>query len=40
VLKFKKKDIEVTVFPDGRSIISGTTDLAKAKTIFSQYVGD
>jgi molybdopterin/thiamine biosynthesis adenylyltransferase len=40
VLKFNKKGIELTVFPDGRTIISGTTDLAKAKTIFSQYVGD
>lgn len=40
VLKFKKRGVELTVFPDGRTIISGTTDLAKAKTIFSQYVGD
>jgi len=40
VLKFKKRDVELTVFPDGRTIISGTTDLVRAKTIFSQYVGD
>ena len=40
VLKFKKRGVELTIFPDGRTIISGTTDLAKAKTIFSQYVGD
>lgn len=40
VLKFKAKGIELTVFPDGRTIVGGTTDLAKAKTIFSKYVGD
>jgi len=40
VLKFKKKDVELTVFSDGRTIVSGTTDLSKAKTLFSQYVGD
>ncbi len=40
VLKFRAKGVELTVFPDGRTIIGGTTDLAKAKTIFSKYVGD
>ena len=40
VLKFKAKGIELTVFPDGRTIVGGTTDLAKAKTVFSKYVGD
>ena len=40
VLKFRTKGIELTVFPDGRTIVGGTTDLAKAKTIFSKYVGD
>jgi len=40
ILKFKKRDIELTVFPDGRTIVQGTTDIARAKTVFSQYVGD
>ena len=40
VLKFKTKGIDLTVFPDGRTIVGGTTDLAKAKTVFSKYVGD
>ena len=40
VLKFKTKGVELTVFPDGRTIVGGTTDLTKAKTIFSKYVGD
>ena len=40
VLKFKAKGVEMTIFPDGRTIVGGTTDLAKAKTLFSKYVGD
>ena len=40
VLKFKAKGVDLTVFPDGRTIIGGTTDLSKAKTIFSKYIGD
>ena len=40
VLKFRAKGIDITVFPDGRTIVGGTTDLSKAKTIFSKYVGD
>ena len=40
VLKFRAKGVELTVFPDGRTIVGGTTDLAKAKTVFSKYVGD
>lgn len=40
VLKFRAKDAELTVFPDGRTIVAGTTDLSKAKTIYSRYIGD
>jgi adenylyltransferase/sulfurtransferase len=40
LLKFSTKSEEITVFPDGRTIVGGTTDLSKAKTIFSKYVGD
>jgi molybdopterin-synthase adenylyltransferase len=40
LLRFNSKGIELTVFPDGRTIVGGTTDLAKAKTIFSKYIGD
>ena len=40
LLRFKTKAAEITVFPDGRTIVGGTTDLAKAKTIYSKYVGD
>ena len=40
LLRFRTKTTEITIFPDGRTIVGGTTDLAKAKTIFSKYVGD
>jgi len=40
VLKFKTKGVELTVFPDGRTIVGGTTDISRAKTVFSKYVGD
>jgi adenylyltransferase/sulfurtransferase len=40
VLRFKTVGVDITVFRDGRTIIGGTTDLSKAKTIFSKYVGD
>lgn len=29
----------IKLFPDGRAIISGTTDEAKAKSIYSEYIG-
>jgi molybdopterin/thiamine biosynthesis adenylyltransferase len=40
LLKFDAKDVELTIFPDGRTIVGGTTDLAKARSTFSKYVGD
>lgn len=40
VLRFKTVGVDITVFRDGRTIVGGTTDLSKAKTIFSKYVGD
>lgn len=30
---------EIKLFPDGRAIIKGTSDTAKAKSIYSEYVG-
>ena len=29
----------LTVFADGRAIVSGTTDAAVAKSLYSRYVG-
>ena len=30
---------ELTVFPDGRSIISGTNDVSVAKGLYAKYIG-
>jgi molybdopterin-synthase adenylyltransferase len=40
VLKFWKKPYEMTLFPDGRAIIKGTTDTAVARSLYTRYVGN
>jgi len=39
VLKFWKEPFEMTLFPDGRAIIKGTTDTAVARTLYARYIG-
>jgi adenylyltransferase/sulfurtransferase len=39
VLKFWKDSFEMTLFPDGRAIIKGTTDPALARSLYARYVG-
>jgi molybdopterin/thiamine biosynthesis adenylyltransferase len=39
VLKFWKDPYEMTLFPDGRAIIKGTTDTAMARSLYAKYVG-
>ena len=39
VLKFWREPYEMTLFPDGRAIIKGTTDTAVARSFYSRYVG-
>lgn len=39
VLKFWPKPYEMTLFPDGRAIIKGTTDTAIARSLYARYVG-
>ncbi len=39
MLRFAADGHEFTVFPDGRAIIKGTNDIARAKTLYAQYVG-
>lgn len=38
-LRFFLDPYELTVFPDGRAIVKGTTDLGVARSLYSQYVG-
>ena len=39
VLKFSREPYEMTLFPDGRAIIKGTTDTAVARSLYARYVG-
>jgi adenylyltransferase/sulfurtransferase len=39
VLKFWHEPYEMTLFPDGRAIIKGTTDQTVAKSLYARYVG-
>ncbi len=39
VLKFWPEPYEMTLFPDGRAIIKGTTDMAVARSLYARYVG-
>jgi molybdopterin-synthase adenylyltransferase len=39
VLKFWPQSYEMTLFPDGRAIIKGTTDTAVARSLYARYVG-
>jgi molybdopterin-synthase adenylyltransferase len=39
VLKFWRDPYEMTLFPDGRAIIKGTTDTTVARSLYARYVG-
>jgi len=39
MLRFATEGYEFTIFPDGRAIIKGTNDIAKARTLYAQFVG-
>lgn len=39
VLKFWREPHEITLFPDGRAIIKGTTDPAIARSLYARFVG-
>jgi molybdopterin-synthase adenylyltransferase len=39
VLKFQRDPYELTLFPDGRAIIKGTTDTAVARSLYARFVG-
>ncbi|MEO8662497.1 MAG: thiazole biosynthesis adenylyltransferase ThiF, partial [Bryobacteraceae bacterium] len=38
-LRLSLPGYELTVFPDGRAIIKGTTDVGIARSLYAQYVG-
>lgn len=39
LLRFRVDDYDITVFPDARSIIRGTTDPAVARGLYARYIG-
>jgi molybdopterin-synthase adenylyltransferase len=39
-LRFISGDHEITVFPDGRAIIKGTTDIGVARGLYAKYIGN
>jgi adenylyltransferase/sulfurtransferase len=39
LLKFDVDGYEFTVFPDGRAIIKGTSDVERARALYARYVG-
>ena len=39
ILKFFHEPYEMTLFPDGRAIIKGTTDTAVARSLYARYIG-
>ena len=40
VLKFWREPYEMTLFPDGRAIIKGTTDTAIARSLYARFIGN
>ena len=39
LLRLNVEDCELTIFRDGRAIISGTDDISKARAIYAKYIG-
>ncbi|MGO8748322.1 MAG: ThiF family adenylyltransferase [Thermoguttaceae bacterium] len=40
LLRLKIEGYEITIFPDGRAIVGGTTDVAVARTVYAKYIGN
>ena len=38
-LRFAAAPYEMTVFPDGRAIVKGTSDTGVARSLYARYVG-
>jgi adenylyltransferase/sulfurtransferase len=39
-LRFATENYDITMFPDGRAIIKGTTDIGVARGLYSKYIGN
>jgi adenylyltransferase/sulfurtransferase len=38
-LRFEAPPYLLTVFPDGRAIVKGTTDIGVARSLYARYIG-
>jgi len=38
-LRFFCQPYEMTIFPDGRAIVKGTTDTGLARSLYARYIG-
>lgn len=39
LLRFERGAHRITVFPDGRAIVQGTTDIGQARSLYSRFIG-
>ena len=39
-LRFRVESYEMTIFPDGRAIVKGTSDEGVARSLYARYVGN
>jgi molybdopterin/thiamine biosynthesis adenylyltransferase len=40
LLRFERPPHTITVFPDGRALIQGTTDIALARSLYARFIGN
>jgi adenylyltransferase/sulfurtransferase len=39
-LRAQIENFDITVFPDGRAILKGTTDIGVARSLYAKYIGN
>ena len=39
LLRFRTPPYTITVFPDGRALVQGTTDIGRARSLYARYIG-
>jgi adenylyltransferase/sulfurtransferase len=39
-LRAQIDNYDITVFPDGRAILKGTTDVGVARSLYAKYIGN
>ena len=39
LLRFERPPHTITLFPDGRALIQGTTDITLARSLYARFIG-